>query len=400
VDQGMNNPGPDDPQPDDPQADDLQPEDPRPDDLVPGGSGSKPKKKKRKPSKPPQSDDDADVGSLTIPLRCRADQTVERLKVGSFQFPLGVYPVEEMTPKGGYTLLFEPSDADNGTGGGEAEWEEWPDRYLFDAVISAERLRALCMQLFSLFRGRVYPILDVLGQDDYREVDPYISYDLIGIDRYTDTIRRLKDFFFEDGLCGFGAMTEEPFFYVFVDEHKIVTVRAEPAMKEKLEKILHAFDLEEMAEPAGADSAAHEHRSVLETPKDRPEFLNMDEIQERLRDEWRLLLNIDVRSNVDDEGNELGVTLWRCEVRCWDDETEPPRYSEVLLAAGNMEDAEDAALEATERLGSEKSEPFGDMVVIRADRVKPERLKEFTEKKVTTQQMKESGRIISVRWLE
>lgn len=45
-----------------------------------------------------------------------------------------------------------------------------------------------------------------------------------------------------------------------------------------------------MAEPAGADSAAHEHRGVLDTPKDRPELLNHDEILERLRDEWRLLL--------------------------------------------------------------------------------------------------------------
>lgn len=388
----MNNPGPDDPKPDDP----------RPDDLVPGGSGSKPKKKKRKPSKPPElgGDVDGDVGSLTIPLRCRADPAIERLKVGGFQFPLGVYPVEEMVPKAGYTLLFEPSDADNGPGGGETEWEEWPDRYLFDAVISAERLRSLCLQIFSLFRGRVYPILDVLGQDDYREVDPYISYDLIGIDRYTDTIRRLKDFFFEDGLCGFGAMTEEPFFYVFVDEHKIVTVRAEPAMKEKLEKILHAFDLEEMAEPAGADSAAHEHRGVLDTPKDRPELLNHDEILERLRDEWRLLLNIDARTNVDDEGHELGVTLWRCEVRCWNDESELPRYAEVLLAAGNMEDAEDSAVEAVEGLETKGAESFGDVVVIRADRFKRERLQEFTKKKQTSQQLSEPGRIISARWLE
>src|SRR5690606_20568582 len=100
----------------------------------------------------------------------------------------------------------------------------------------------------------------VLGHDAYREVDSLVSYDLIGQERFMDAIRRFRGFFFEDGLVGFGAMSEEPFIYIFVDEHKLITVRVETALKEKVEQVLATFDLQPVDEIAGADSVAHEHR--------------------------------------------------------------------------------------------------------------------------------------------
>lgn len=45
--------------------------------------------------------------------RCRSDQSIERQQINGFTFPLGVYPVEPMTPIEGYTLAFEPADADD-----------------------------------------------------------------------------------------------------------------------------------------------------------------------------------------------------------------------------------------------------------------------------------------------
>jgi hypothetical protein len=336
----------------------------------------------------------ADPTTFSKP-RCRADPSLERLVIDGFQFPLGVYPVEPMQPKAGYAMLFEPADGDDQDG----DWEEWPDRYLFDAVISAERIEPLCRNLFSLFKGRVYPIFDVLGHDDYREVDPYISYDLIGIDRLMDVVRRFRDYFYEDGMCGFGAMTEEPFFYVFVDEHKIITVRAEPSLKEKLEKILHAFDLEQMEEPAGADSASHEHRAVLLAPPDRPDQLSGEEIVERLRDEWRLLLNVNSRTNVDEEGNELGVTSWRCVVRCWEEEGGSPAYAEIVLAAGTIEVAEETAMLAAEALEPPDQREWSDMALVSADRLRPEHAAEVVGAPIPQDNM-ENGRIILSRWLE
>ncbi|MBZ0172586.1 MAG: hypothetical protein K8E66_09430, partial [Phycisphaerales bacterium] len=176
--------------------------------------------------------------------RCAIDESIERHEINGFKFPLGVYPVEPMQPKPGYRLEFEP--ADTGNGEGDEFLDEWPDRYVFDIVISADRVEALFRQLLPLLPGRVYPILDILGHDAYREVDPYVSYELVGLDRFTDTVRRFRAFFFEDGLVGFGAMSDDPFIYLFVDEHKIVTLRCQMEEREKVERILHAFDLEEV----------------------------------------------------------------------------------------------------------------------------------------------------------
>jgi len=330
--------------------------------------------------------------------RCRVDQSIKRFEMSPFAFPLGVYPVDAIEPKSGYTTAFEP--ADDGTdpvSSGEAggEWEEWPDRYVFDILVPAARVEPLCRSLFALMPGRVYPILDFLGQDEWREVDPYVSYDLLGMDRFMDTLRRFKGFFYDDGLVGFGVMSEEPFLYVFVDEHKVVTVRVEAEQKERVEKVLAAFDLELLDELKSADSVTHEHRTVLETADDRPDLLTADEIVELLRDEWRLVINIDPEKNVDEEGNDLGVTGWRCIVRfdppppaeeteanaeaaeangsgekngsrekkeeeaaeAAPAETPPPetpvlvsRYAEVFLTAENLARASELAVEALEGL--------------------------------------------------
>src|SRR6056297_738833 len=158
--------------------------------------------------------------------RCLLNPALERVRVNGFAFPLGVYPVEPIAPASGYTADFEPAD-------GDEEWEEWPDRYVYEILVSAERLKPLCSALLSLLPGRVYPILDVLGNDAFREIDPYIAYELVGVESLYDGVRWYEPFLFEDGLCGFGAMSEEPFMYFFLDEHKVLTVRVETAQKEQ-----------------------------------------------------------------------------------------------------------------------------------------------------------------------
>jgi hypothetical protein len=322
--------------------------------------------------------------------RCRVDESIKRVVVNGFQFPLGVHPIEPMTPRAGYRVEFEPSDGgevegrETGEGGSEG-LEEWPDRYMFDVVVSAERLEALCRSLFGLLPGRIYPILDFLGQDSFREVDPYISYELLGMDRFMDAVRRFRGFFFEDGWCGFGAMIDDPFLYVFVDEHKIVTIRAETGQRERVERVLAAFDLEHLEDgadgPAGADSAEHEHQGVLLTPDDRPDLLSQDEIVERLRDDWRLTLNIDPLTNVDDEGRDLGVTRWRCVVRCYpgpEGRENDPRYAEVLLAAGSLRRAEELAQDAADELRPPELEEWEESVIVASDRLDAERWAQLT----------------------
>ena len=97
-------------------------------------------------------------------LRAAVDPTAHRVEVGEFDFPLGVYPVTpaEAEPAPGYTTEFEQADGDE-TG----DWEEWPDRYMFDIVLPRKRLEMLCLSLFSMLPGRVFPILDVLSDLNY-----------------------------------------------------------------------------------------------------------------------------------------------------------------------------------------------------------------------------------------
>lgn len=387
--------------------------------------------------------------------RCRVDKSIERVEIAGFAFPLGVYPIEPMEPRAGYTMTFEPADGDEAQIGGSrsgrseedldeqdgldeggladdgegAEWEEWPDRYVFDILVPATRVEALCRSLFALLPGRVYPILDVLGQDEYREVDPYVSYDLIGLERFLDGVRRFGGFLFEDGLVGFGAMSDEPFIYLFVDEHKIVTVRVETALREKVEAVLAAFDLEQVDEIAGADAATHEHRGVLEAPEDRRDLLNAEEIIEYLRDEWRLVLNIDPETNIDDDGHELGITGWRCLVRHdWESSPNeaaeaatgnggksagkkgPPaagRYAEVLLTASCFREAEDLALAefksmlpAALRKIWEQDEDAPDVpVLVAADRLTPEHFQEDLERAGASKADMKESRVWHAAWM-
>ncbi|CAE7756398.1 unnamed protein product [Symbiodinium sp. CCMP2592] len=333
--------------------------------------------------------------------RCLADESIARKTIQGFGFPLGVYPVEPMKPQEGYNSDFEQADGDDGI----EDVEAWPDRYVYDIVISAQRLHALWVQIFALMPGRVYPILDYIGHDCYREIDPYIAYEPIGQERVTNFLQRYHDFFFEDGMVGFGAVSEDPFFYAFVDEHKILTIRVEPELCPKIEQLLASFGIEAVDEPAGADAAAHEHRSVLITPKDRPDLLNADEIVEAARHHWGLVLNVDPESNLDDEGNDLGITPFRCLLRYETDQNPTAQYAEVLCTAASIHEAESLALEAIEQLieEPETDKSTTDIYLLSADRVEPKDISVEPEHSKSSKPLPkkylQQQSILSARWL-
>ncbi len=329
---------------------------------------------------------------------CQPDPSIERKSVKGFKFPLGVYPVETMTPIAGYTSEFEPADNADEMG----DWEAWPDQYVFDIVMPADRVEAFWHQAFAMMPGRVFPIIDYIGHDAFREIDPYMAYEPIGKEKIIDAIRTFRPFFFEDGMVGFGAVTEDPFFYIFVDEHKIVTVRVESEYKPRIEKLLAAFDLEPCEEPAGADSASHEHRAILVTAPDRPDLVNGDEILERMRDAWRLVLNVDPESNVDDEGNELGITPWRCLVRFATDQTPDDQYAELFVVTDSLQQAEEMAQQSIVS-NLENEGEWLDVVIITADRLTKEQteliLSEDMNPKSFNAKMLDSECVLAIRLL-
>ncbi len=323
------------------------------------------------------------------------DPSIPRASSATFEFPLGVYPVEPLTPKAGFVSEFEPADG----GADPGDWEEWPDRYVYDVVITSGRLQAMCRALFALFPGRVYPILDVLGNDAYREVDPYIAYDPVGLERFLDVLHDHGDWLFEDGLVGFGAMSDSPFVYIYLDEHKIVTIRVESDLKERVEKTLAAFDLKPDPEATGVDGASHEHRGVLMCPPDQPEMMTAEEIVEDLQDLWRLELNVDRAGNVDDAGKALGLTGWRCLVRRTPvDENAPERYAEVILTAASLAEVEQLAADAVRPTGEPDKEDLEETILVFADRVTPQQLKELVGEDAKIDAS--VSRTHKLRWLE
>lgn len=330
---------------------------------------------------------------------CQIDPTIERKSVKGFKFPLGVYPVEPMTPLPGFSSEFEPADNAEEMG----DWEAWPDQYVFDIVMPADRVESFWHQVFAMMPGRIFPIIDYIGHDAYREIDPYMAYEPVGKEKIIDAIRQYRPFFFEDGMVGFGAVSEDPFFYIFVDEHKIVTIRVEPEFKTRVEKLLIAFDLESCDEPAGADSAAHEHRAILVTSPDRPDLLSSDEILERMRDTWRLVLNVDPESNVDDEGKELGNTFWRCLVRHATEQSPDDQYAELFLSSGSIRDAEELAHQGIIDTISDQGE-WLDIVVITADRITPEQMEEITkgetDSKPFNKKVLDNESIVAIRFID
>ncbi len=341
-------------------------------------------------------------------LRVMVDPAIERKIVDGFHFPLGTYPTEACTPAPGYTSQFEPADGSDpaaftGPNFGE-DLEEWPDRYVFDILISHDRLRPLCRALFSYLPGRFFPILDILGHDAFREIDPYIAYDLVGCEKFFDAMRSFDPFLFEDGLVGFGAMSIDPFFYVFIDEHKVATLRVVPEMKERIERLLAAFDLKPVEELASVDSVSHEHRGIIIAPEEHPEALAGDEVIERLRDNWLLQLNVDPATNLDADGNDLGITAWQCIARCTPaEESGAEAYAEVLLTAPNLQDAEELASEAVApkngkpQSGGDNKGAWEEIEIIRADRVLPEQLAEWLGPPKKPDLTKAA--LIDLRWL-
>lgn len=336
--------------------------------------------------------------------RVLIDDALERTTVSGFRFPLGVYPVEPMKPAAGVFQQFEAADGaepflTTHDGGPGDDWEEWPDRFMFDVLLSAEHIPSFTRAMLPLFPGRVYPILDLLGSDAYREVDPYIAYDLVGLDRFVQGLIHYGPWFYEDGLVGFGAMSMEPFVYMFIDEHKIATVRVELDLKERVEKILAAFDLPSVPEVAGVDTVAHEHRTVLAMPDDDPTKLGPEDIVEHLRHQWLLQLNVNGENNVDDEGRPLGITAWRCMVRAVADEDAPDRYAEVLLTAPCLDDAEDLASDAVAtrpptRGGDEAG--WLEIEPVSADRLTPQLLAELLREPAAPEL--DPPRVLEIRW--
>ena len=231
-------------------------------------------------------------------LRLRTD--LERSVIDGFALPLGLVPSALAAPIQGYTIEYLQGEEDE------------PDTYAFYIVVSHERVGTLMDQLLLLLPREVYGIVEIGSRDAYRTTDVYMAQDAFPRDEFLRGWRRYRHFILEDGSIAAGANSEEPYVEVFLDHWKGITVTVPLLMRDQVEHLLTEEGLEEVIEtwPITDDGDAEflEIRPVL-TFEDGS-LPDEDELLRELRHIWRLELNVDPDSNLDEGGRELGSTLW------------------------------------------------------------------------------------------
>ena len=217
-----------------------------------------------------------------------------------FAFPLGIDPGGIDAPTQGYTIAYTAGQDDE------------PDSYVFQVVVSHEKLRPILQKAFELLPDRVYGIVEVGSRDAYRSVDVYMGEEAVGRQQFVKTWREYEPLLLEDGSIAAGANSDEPFIELFLDHWKGLHLHVPLDMREEVERLLHSFGLEEVvqtwAEPE--DASVEDSTQLRPVLADGEEMSDIDELLMELRRDWRLELNVDPETNVDEGGRELGQTLW------------------------------------------------------------------------------------------
>ncbi len=237
------------------------------------------------------------------PFRLRSD--LRRAVIDGFALPLGIAPGEIKAPLQGYTVAYTPGIEDE------------PDTYSFYVAVSHERVGPLVRRAFELLPQSLCAIVEISSRDAYRLVDVYLSDEEIPIGRFRDTWGRWQEILLEDGSIGAGANSESPFIEVFLDQWKGLSIIIPLDMRDEVEAMLDQLGLEEVPQtwPVGDDNPELDRvqiRPVLEDGETTG--VDIDDVLFQLRHDWRLELNVDPDTNVDDVGRQLGMTLWHAVV--------------------------------------------------------------------------------------
>lgn len=249
---------------------------------------------------------------------------LERHRIGGFQLPLGLEPIDLPAPQQGYTVEFVEGD------------EGSPDTYRFYVVTSFERVSALLDDLFELLPDEVFPLVEVGSKDAFRTMDVFSAREPMPFDDFIDDWRQYRQVILEDGSIGAGAQADEPYMEVFVDSWKGIEVQAPPEMRDDVERVLGRHGLEEVEHtwPPDVDERPEPPLNVREIlVLDDEECPDIDEVLFQLREAWGMELDVDPEENVDDAGRRLGRTLWHVVAVVDSADEDHPRAGYVLAWA-------------------------------------------------------------------
>ena len=164
-----------------------------------------------------------------------------------------------------------------------------------------------------------------------------------------EELRRLRDangfqYDLEDGTVAAGANSDDPFVEIFLDQWKGLSIHVPPSMREEVEAVLSGFELQEVAQTWDPSDGGE---GTVEPMQTRPvldvdDASDVDELLLELRRAWRLELNIDPETNVDESGRRLGLTLWHAVVVVADAAGAADRggYASIWATAGSLQQME------------------------------------------------------------
>lgn len=267
--------------------------------------------------------------------RVRTD--LSRSVIGGFQLPLGLEPSQLEAPTQGFTLSYTAGQNDD------------PDTYSFHVVVSHEKLPAIIRQAFELLSLEVFPIIEIGSRDAYRSVDVYIAPEPLHMDDFLATWNRFEQLLLEDATIAAGANGEDPFVEVFVDQWKGLSIHTPLAMREQVESMLQRWGLTEVPQTWDNDERRFQMTNVRSILEVQDEYSpDLDELLLDLRHEWRLELSVDPDRNLDEQGRELGRTLWHAVVivEPADGDTNRGAYALIWATAGSLSEMEDQIQEA------------------------------------------------------
>lgn len=240
-------------------------------------------------------------------FRLRSD--LKRAVVNGFALPLGIDPGADPArfgaPAQGYTVTYTAGQDDD------------PDTYAYHIVVSHERLQPVLHKAFELLPDEVYAIVEIGSRDAYRSTDVYIGQELIPTEHFLKVWKAFEPILLEDSSIAAGANSEEPFIEVFIDQWKGLSLHVPLHMQDAVERMLKGFGLEEVTQTwPGADEEESVEGSLIRPVLEIVDEYSpdIDELLLSLRHDWRLELNIDPESNIDEGGKRLGSTLWHAVV--------------------------------------------------------------------------------------
>ena len=208
------------------------------------------------------SDSDFSVVGARVALK----EDLERRSLGGLQFPLGVFPCgADSQMQEGYE-----SRAQLGAPG-------LSDHIEYRVLLSPAKLSLLFGTLLDeLMPSEVFGIYEEFSFDAFRDTDSYMSSDAVPLERLKGAWTTYRDFIVEDGKTGFGAVSFDPCLELFIEEHGCLYISGAVEYAARIEALLEANNVQEVATLRTIDNFEHQHREILRVEEE--DDSTMDEV--------------------------------------------------------------------------------------------------------------------------